>query len=65
MPNAAVLRRRKIHVDLPVELHQKLKIKAALSGLSMQAFVTRLVAEAVGQVRLPGSTGKARRERRG
>ena len=53
--------KRKIHVDLPVELHQKLRIKAAFDGLSIQALVTRLVREAVGTVKLPAS-GKKHRE---
>lgn len=45
--------RRKIHVDLPAELHQKLRIKAALDGLSIQALVTRLIADACEAIRLP------------
>jgi len=31
--------RRKIHVDLPQEIHRKLRVKAALEDVSMQAFV--------------------------
>ena len=47
--------RRKIHVDLPADLHQKLRIKAALEGLSIQALVTRLVRDAVARVKIPNS----------
>ena len=46
-------RRRKIHVDLPEEVHQKLRVKAALEDVSMQAFVARVVAEAVKGIALP------------
>ena len=31
--------RRKIHVDLPEDIHRKLRVKAALEDMSMQAFV--------------------------
>jgi len=46
-------RRRKIHVDLPEEVHQKLRVKAALEDMSMQAFVARIVDEAVRDVVMP------------
>jgi hypothetical protein len=42
--------RRKIHVDLPEHVHQKLRVKAALEDVSMQAFVARIVDEAVKDV---------------
>ena len=45
--------KRKIHVDLPMELHQKLRIKAALDGLSIQALVAQLVSDAVGNLKIP------------
>ena len=45
--------RRKIHVELPAELHRKLRVKAALEGLSIQALVTRLVGAAVTRVKIP------------
>jgi predicted HicB family RNase H-like nuclease len=46
-------RRRKIHVDLPVQVHQKLRVKAALEDVSMQAFVARVVDQAVRDVVVP------------
>ena len=46
-------RRRKIHVDLPEEVHQKLRVKAAIEDISMQAFVARIVDEAVRDVVMP------------
>jgi plasmid stability protein len=46
-------RRRKIHVDLPEEVHQKLRVKAALEDMSMQAFVARIVDAAVRDVVMP------------
>jgi hypothetical protein len=45
--------RRKIHVDLPEVVHQKLRVKAALLDMSMQAFVTDVVNRAVADVVLP------------
>ena len=47
--------RRKIHVDLPEEIHRKLRVKAALEDMSMQAFVARVVAKAVKDVFVPTS----------
>jgi len=45
--------KRKIHVDLPTELHQKLRVKAALDGLSIQALVAQLIGDAVGHLKVP------------
>jgi len=53
MEKEAKTRRRKIHVDLPEQVHQKLRVKAALEDVSMQAFVTRIVDEAVKDVVVP------------
>ena len=47
------IRRRKIHVDLPEEIHRKLRVKAALEDVSMQAYVARVVEKAVKNVPLP------------
>jgi plasmid stability protein len=47
------IRRRKIHVDLPEEIHRKLRVKAALEDVSMQAYVARVVEKAVKDVPLP------------
>ncbi|MGO9267645.1 MAG: FitA-like ribbon-helix-helix domain-containing protein [Candidatus Binataceae bacterium] len=49
----ASIGRRKIHVDLPEEIHRKLRVKAALEDVSMQAFVARVVARAVKDVPIP------------
>jgi len=40
-------------VDLPEEVHQKLRVKAAIEDISMQAFVARIVDEAVRDVVMP------------
>jgi predicted HicB family RNase H-like nuclease len=45
--------RRKIHVDLPEDVHQRLRVKAALLDMSMQAFVSDVVDRAVSDVVLP------------
>jgi predicted HicB family RNase H-like nuclease len=53
---------RKIHIDLPVEIHKKLRIKAALEDKSMQALVVQVITEAVNDVVIP-KTGKSRKKR--
>jgi predicted HicB family RNase H-like nuclease len=40
-------------VDLPEEIHRKLRVKAALEDVSMQAYVARVVEKAVKNVPLP------------
>ena len=59
----SAVERRKIHVDLPAELHHKLRIKAALDGVSSQAFMAQLVAEAVGGIALPSTRKQPTRSR--
>ena len=55
--------RRKIHVDLPEDIHRKLRVKAALEDMSMQAFVARVVEKAVKDVRVPaGGNHRSRKE---
>ena len=54
-------KRRKIHVDLPEEVHQKLRVKAALEDVSMQAFVARVVDEAVRDVVVPKLSNRKKR----
>lgn len=46
-------RLRKIHVDLPEEVHRKLRVKAALQDTSIRAFVAEVVREAVQDVVIP------------
>ena len=60
MPKEARTRRRKIHVDLPEEVHRKLRVKAALEDTSMQAFVARVVSEAVRDVVIPATSRRKR-----
>jgi predicted HicB family RNase H-like nuclease len=54
--------RRKIHVDLPEEIHRKLRVKAALEDMSMQAFVARVVAKAVKDIPVPTSANHRSRK---
>jgi len=55
--------RRKIHVDLPEDIHRKLRVKAALEDMSMQAFVARVVEKAVKDVPVPsGANHRSRKE---
>lgn len=51
---------RKIHIALPGELHQLLRIKCAVEDLSIQEFVQRLVSEAVKDIRVQGAKEKVR-----
>ena len=46
----AKTRTKKIHVDLPEEVHQRVRVKAALEDLSMQALVAEIVTKAVADV---------------
>ena len=46
-------RLRKIHVDLPEEVHKKLRVKAALQDTSIRAFVAYVVEQAVKDVVIP------------
>lgn len=48
-------RLRKIHVDLPEDVHRKLRVKAALEDTSIRAFVANLVGEAVKDVVIPAA----------
>jgi len=52
--------RRKIHVDLPEDIHQRLRVKAALLDMSMQGFVTEVVKKEVADVVLPKIKGGKR-----
>jgi plasmid stability protein len=59
----ATVGRRKIHVDLPEDIHRKLRVKAALEDMSMQAFVARVVEKAVKDVPVPaGANHRSRKE---
>ncbi len=56
-------KKRKIHVDLPEEIHKKLRVKAALQETSMQAFVARVVGEAVRDIVIPNRKPSLRGKR--
>ena len=43
-------KKRKIHIDLSEEIHQKLRVKTALEDVSIQKFVEGLITKAVGRV---------------
>ncbi|RLB87281.1 MAG: hypothetical protein DRH50_17090 [Deltaproteobacteria bacterium] len=48
-PRSAV---RRIHVNLPEEVHQKLRVKCALEDVTIQDFVSDLIGKAVASVRI-------------
>lgn len=41
------LSQKKIHVNLPEEIHQKLRIKCALQDVSIQEFVAEIIGQSV------------------
>ena len=68
--NAAMVKRenkrpsiRKIHINLPEEVHQRLRVKCALEDVTMQEFVEKLIARNVTDVHLSSvSIGKSSRK---
>ena len=50
---------KKLHLNIPEEIHQRLRVKCALTGSTMQDFVSQLIADAVSDVLLvsPGEKG--------
>jgi len=50
---------KKLHLNIPEEIHQRLRVKCALDGCTMQDFVSQLIADAVSDVLLvsPGEKG--------
>ena len=53
MPGRGNPKLKKIHINLPEKVHKKLRVKAALEDVSIQAFVAGVVAAAESDVRLP------------
>lgn len=33
----------KVHIDLPAEIHQRMRVKAALTNQNLQAYITSLI----------------------
>ena len=52
-------KRKKIHIDLSVDVHQKLRVKAALDNLTIQKYVESLITESVTDVEIKTPIGKA------
>lgn len=44
---------RKLHIEVSEDLHQKVRVKAALEDLSIQALVTKVLSEAVADLVMP------------
>lgn len=52
---------RKIHVALPEDVHQRLRVKCALEDVTIQQYVARLLEKNVENIELPsGIERKAR-----
>ena len=47
---------RKIHIALPADVHQRLRVKCAVEDTSIQDFVAMAVAELVKDVSVPSFT---------
>lgn len=50
---------RKVHITLPEETHQRLRIKCAIEDVTIQEFVARLVEIAVKDVQTEQLTGRS------
>lgn len=50
---------RKVHITLPEETHQRLRIKCAIEDVTIQEFVARLVETAVKDVQTEQLTGRS------
>ncbi|NMC33970.1 MAG: hypothetical protein GYA36_16125 [Veillonellaceae bacterium] len=50
---------RKVHITLPEETHQRLRIKCAIEDVTIQEFVARLVETAVKDVQTGQLTGRS------
>ena len=46
-------RERKIHIALPEDVHQRLRVKCAVEDTSMQDFVAKLLESVVQDIRIP------------
>lgn len=53
---------KKIHINLPEDVHKKLRIKCALEDSTMQDFVLGILQQAIDDVQLP--EGKERTQER-
>ena len=49
-------RERKIHIALPEDVHQRLRVKCAVEGTSMQDFVATALAALVKDISVPSLT---------
>lgn len=58
------LQRRKIHIDIPLAIHRKLRVKAAYEDVTIQELVSNLIASAVVDVELPEQNIPAKKEKR-
>lgn len=56
-------RKRKIHIELTEEIHQKLRVKAALHDLSLQAYVEELIANSVQDINVAQIVKKATKDK--
>lgn len=53
MPNDKRPPVRKIHINLPEDVHQRLRVKCALEDVTIQEYVAALIGETVGDIPVP------------
>jgi len=54
---------RKIHINLPEEVHQKLRVKCALEDVTIQEFVEALIAANVADIIVGRKVGEDKRRK--
>ena len=52
---------RKVHITLPEETHQRLRIKCAIEDVTIQEFVARLIESSVAGVELMQNGGQTQK----
>ncbi|HDR14896.1 MAG TPA: hypothetical protein ENN79_05295 [Desulfobacteraceae bacterium] len=52
---------RKVHITLPEETHQRLRIKCAIEDVTIQEFVARLIENSVAGVELMQNGGQTQK----
>lgn len=53
---AAMPGTQKIHVNLPEDVHQRLRVRVAIDNTTIQAYVQKLVSQAVQNTPIPEKT---------
>lgn len=57
MPNDRRPPVRKIHINLPEDVHRRLRVKCALEDVTIQEYVAGLIGGMVGDIPVPEKSG--------